>query len=209
MNKLKKMILGLMLFALIPLPKYDIRVDYYALMVSTAKNGGENAKYLGHWYEECRNAKIDHLGLDMKKTSYFLDYSNLDDIYEKLTGIKKYSENDLDLLARLIYAEVGSDWIPDWVQRAAGSVVLNRVQDKRYPSTIKEVIYQPGQYGPVVSGMLYCKPTQKCINNARYILEHGSILPAGVIGQNGFGSGPIYKSYRDPMSGVTVYFCFG
>ena len=29
-----------------------------------------------------------------------------------------------------------------------GSVVLNRVESEYYPDTIREVIYQPGQYAP-------------------------------------------------------------
>ena len=54
----------------------------------------------------------------------------------------------MDLLARVIYAEVGCTWIPDWVQRMVGSVVLNRVNSSYYPDTIREVIYQPGAVCP-------------------------------------------------------------
>lgn len=39
-----------------------------------------------------------------------------------------YSEEDLDLLARLITAEMGSEWVPDEVQLYVGSVPLNRMK---------------------------------------------------------------------------------
>jgi len=120
-----------------------------------------------------------------------------------------YSEEDLDLLARIINAEAGSDWMPDWVQQMVGSVVLNRVNSEYFPNTIREVIYQPGQYGPVSNGMIDYTPSERVIENARYVLENGSICPANVTGQNGVVSGSgVYTSYYDSVLDTTMYFCY-
>ena len=37
---------------------------------------------------------------------------------------------------------------------AVGAVVMNRVRSGAYPNTIAEVIYQPGQFGPAMTGWL-------------------------------------------------------
>ena len=190
---------------------YDAKADYMALMKKALKDGGPYAMQVGAIYEQQRNYKIDKQKLNYAKTNYFTSYSTAAEILQamKKPAKLKYTAEDLDLMARIINAEAGCDWIPDWVQRMVGSVVLNRVNSKYFPNTIREVIYQPGQYGPVYSGMIYNKPTQKVINNAKYVLENGSICPANVTGQNGVISGSgVYTSYYDSILGTTTYFCY-
>jgi hypothetical protein len=53
-------------------------------------------------------------------------------------------DRELDLLARLITAEAGAE--PYDGQVAVGAVVLNRIKSGRFPDTIREVIYQDGQF---------------------------------------------------------------
>lgn len=122
-------------------------------------------------------------------------------------AINGYEDTDLDLLARLIYAEAGCDWIPDWVQLYVGSVVLNRVSSNIYPDTIEEVIYDPGQYVP--ASFECATPDERTISNARQLLEGGSVLPPDVLGQNGDATGDgIYCQYYDPYIGSTIYFTY-
>ena len=59
---------------------------------------------------------------------------------------------DLQLLACLVEAEAGNQDLTG--KRLVVDVVLNRVADPRFPDTIAEVIYQPGQFGPVNNGTL-------------------------------------------------------
>lgn len=133
----------------------------------------------------------------------------VDDISEEdNTYSTSYTEDDLYWLARVIYAEAGCSWFPDWVQQAVGSVVLNRMNDSRYANTVYDVIHESGQYGCVNNGSLYNEPSQQCINNAAYILENGSTLPSGVIGQNGDPYGEVYTSYYDETLGTTIYFTY-
>ena len=120
-----------------------------------------------------------------------------------------YSEADLDLLSRLVYAEAGCTWIPDWVQQAVASVVINRVNSPVYPGTIREVIYQPGQYGPAWSGSIERPADARTIENCRKVLENGSTLPASVMGQNGTATGNgVYTTYYDSVLGTTIYFTY-
>lgn len=192
---------------------YNPKVDYMAEIMRVLRDGGTYAMQVGAIYEQQRNLKIDSLKLEYGKTSYFTDYTTGKEILAAMEEANKpkpsYTEEDLDLLARIINAEAGCDWMPDWVQQMVGSVVLNRVNSAYFPNTIREVIYQPGQYGPVYNGSINKKPSQRVIENARYLLENGSICPPNVTGQNGIitGSG-LYTSYYDSVLGTTIYFCY-
>lgn len=112
------------------------------------------------------------------------------------------------LLAWIIYMEAGSYWIPDYVQQYVGSVVLNRVASSKFPNTITEVLYQPGQYYAAMTGLYYA-PDDRAKANARYLLENGSVLPADVLFQANFTQGTgVYHEYQDPYLGSS-YFCYG
>lgn len=190
---------------------FDPDMDYMQAMQQALEDGGSYALQVGAIYEQQRNLKIDSLNLTQKKTSYFTSYTTASQIKSAMAAAvqPKYTGEDLDLLSRVIYAEVGCSWIPDWVQQMTGSVVLNRVASSYYPNTIREVIYQPGQYSPTWDGSINKKPDARTVANAKYLLEHGSICPSNVVGQNSVvtGSG-VYRSYYDSVLGTTVYFCY-
>lgn len=65
-----------------------------------------------------------------------------EDRYDALT----LSDDDLELLARLVYLEARGE--PYDGQVAVAEVVLNRVVSDRFPDTVEEVIYQTGQFTP-------------------------------------------------------------
>ena len=190
---------------------FDPKVDYMGAMWRALQDGSSYAMQMGAIYEMQRNLKISTLGMKEKQTHYFAKYTTAAEILAAMAADKKpkYSEEDLDLLARIIYAEAGCTCIPNWVQRMGGSVVLNRVKSPYYPNTIREVIYQPGQYSPAWNGSINWTPDNRTRENARYLLENGSICPGNVIGQNSIitGSG-VYRSYYDSILGTTIYFCY-
>ena len=192
---------------------YDPEVDYMRAMKQALEDGSPYAMEVGALYEQQRNLKIQELELPQEQTAYFSQYGEAEEILEAMAQAEApkaaYTQADLDLLSRLIYAEAGCAWIPDWVQRMVGSVVLNRVESQYYPDTIREVIYQPGQYAPTWDGSLQKTPDARTIENARYLLEHGSICPENVVGQNSIvtGSG-VYTSYYDQVLETTIYFCY-
>lgn len=63
-----------------------------------------------------------------------------------------YAKEELKLLASLVHAEAGNQSYEG--KLAVANVVLNRVKSKKYPDTIKDVIYQPGQFTVANSGSL-------------------------------------------------------
>lgn len=125
------------------------------------------------------------------------------------TPVVPYTEEDLDLLARLITAEMGASWVSDEIQLYVGSVVLNRMQHSLFPDTLYDVIYAKGQYSPTWTGAINNTPDERTIENARQLLEHGSVLPENVVFQANFPQGDgVYYEYYDEVLGTTTYFCY-
>lgn len=114
-----------------------------------------------------------------------------------------YTEEELNMLSHLIYAEGGSDTVTDEHQLAIGSVVLNRIADSRFPNTMKGVIFQKGQYACTWDGNYYKTPNQRAINNAKILLIEGSKIPANVIFQSQGRQGKgVWKKIQNQ------YFCY-
>ena len=63
------------------------------------------------------------------------------------------SQYELDLLAALVWSECGDQPLPDGLCFGC-DVVLNRVDDPRWPNDIASVIYQPNQFSVVNNGAL-------------------------------------------------------
>ena len=112
-----------------------------------------------------------------------------------------YDEDDLYILSHLIYGEAGGE--SDECQLAVGSVVLNRVKSSSFPNSIESVVFAPGQYACTWDGNYDKEPSQRAIDNARYLLENGSTLPDGVVYQAQFVQGEIYAEIDGE------YFCYG
>lgn len=64
----------------------------------------------------------------------------------------KVTESDKELMARLVRAEAVGE--PFAGKVAVAVVVLNRVAHEGFPNTVKEVIYQKGQFTPVSNGQI-------------------------------------------------------
>ncbi|MCC8436722.1 cell wall hydrolase [Brevibacillus sp. M2.1A] len=82
-------------------------------------------------------------------------------------GKVKVSERDMELLARLVYAEGRGE--PYEGQVAIAAVVLNRVASDDFPNTVREVIYAPNAFSPVHDGNLTHKlneSTRKAVQDA-------------------------------------------
>ena len=99
----------------------------------------------------------------------------------KKTEKENYSESDLRLMASIINCEAGGEGTQGKI--AVGIVIMNRVESKSFPNTIKKVIYQKNQFSPVKNGMLDKKLKQydagktgsaqwkSCISAAKKVLE--------------------------------------
>ena len=108
---------------------------------------------------------------------------------------------ELELLALVIYQEVGGRENCDNCRRYVADVVLNRVADPRYPDTIEEVLTQPHQYGLLWKTGINWPPRrawegekpalEKAYRIAREILMgiHSDIYGEGYVYQAGFKQG--------------------
>ncbi|WP_313069963.1 cell wall hydrolase [Lacrimispora sp.] len=94
----------------------------------------------------------------------------------------KYSEEDLYVMAHLIAGEAQP--CDDAEQRYVASVVLNRVKHPGFANTIKDVVFEKGQYACIPKRTYYREPTESNWANAKWILENGSIIPDYVIWQS-------------------------
>lgn len=111
------------------------------------------------------------------------------------------SEEDIELLAMVIYQEAGGDDICDDCRRRVGDIVLNRVENKEFPNSIEEVLTEKGQYGEYYwTGVIWperakysCEThaVERARNIARELLEgcHSELYGNGYIWQAGFEQG--------------------
>lgn len=119
---------------------------------------------------------------------------------------KTYTENDLYVLSHIISAEAGN--CSEDMMLSVGSVVLNRVADDRFPDTIEEVVFQPGQYSPTWNGAYYAEPTEGAIEAAKTLLKDGTQIDASVVWQSNFPQGQgVYDTIESPWGSV-MYFCY-
>jgi hypothetical protein len=121
------------------------------------------------------------------------------------TTVKNYSDDDLYWLSRVIDAEA-SDCCTDEHKMWVGVVVMNRVKSPNFPSTVKGVITQSGQYQTYSNGTIYNQPSQRSINVAKQLLS--GYRPSGSEGcvwQSNFVQGQIVKVFKTSFS--TTYIC--
>lgn len=114
-------------------------------------------------------------GLDWQ---YLADFNGIDNPLLMRSGMqlriptKKYiicfSSEERELLARLIHAEARGETLEG--QIAVGAVVVNRVKSDLFPDSIKEVIYQTGQFTPVEKGGLPVIPQSSAVEAAERAL---------------------------------------
>lgn len=134
--------------------------------------------------------------------------------------IKTYTDEDLLYLAKVVQNEAGSDYCTDEHQQYVASVVLNRVNSPRFPGdTILEIAlcgygdgnpiqYDYSIYGGGVEGFNSIEPTERAIQNARYVLEHG-VVDDTVIWQANFVQGcEVVKKFTYEFAiPPTTYIC--
>lgn len=78
--------------------------------------------------------------------------------------------DQLELLARVIAAEAQGE--PFEGQVAVGAVILNRVNDPRFPNTLSGVIYQPHAFESVTNGLIWRRtPSDEAYRAARAALN--------------------------------------
>ena len=92
-------------------------------------------------------------------------------------------ERDVELLAMVIYQEVGSDAICDDCRRRVADVVLNRVESDLFPNTIEGVLTQSGQYGNYSSTGV-CWPSRASYDSEAHAVERARRIAREVLEGN-------------------------
>lgn len=72
---------------------------------------------------------------------------------------QKFTESDLDLLARVVRAEAQGE--PYDGQVAVAAVILNRVNHPEFPNTIPGVVYEPLAFSVVTNGEVNKPPDER------------------------------------------------
>lgn len=127
---------------------------------------------------------------------------------------KTYTDEELEILALIVYQEAGGDRVSDDTRRLVAQVFLNRVNDSRFPDSFYEVATAERQYGRLywtgivwpdrASSQAEAHAVERAYKIAQEVLEsYEPVCPAGVIFQAEFVQGEIYAE-QDGM-----YFCFG
>lgn len=119
----------------------------------------------------------------------------------------KVAFDDLYLLAKLINAEAGSDWLTEDFRLCMGEVVLNRVASPEFPNTLHDVAYQPGQYSSVTTvAFANLIPGEAFVDIALRLLQGERQMVESVVYQSNYIQGEIFEVYEDWRLG-TIYFC--
>ena len=127
---------------------------------------------------------------------------------------KTYTDEELEILALIVYQEAGGDIVSDDTRRLVAQVFLNRVNDSRFPDSFYEVATEERQYGRLYwTGIVWpdrassqeeAHAVERAYKIAQEVLESDEpVCPEGVIFQAEFVQGDIYAE-QDGM-----YFCFG
>lgn len=127
---------------------------------------------------------------------------------------KTYTDEELEILALIVYQEAGGDGVSDDTRRLVAQVFLNRVNDSRFPDSFYEVATEERQYGRLYwTGIVWpdrassqeeAHAVERAYRISQEVLESDEpVCPEGVIFQAEFVQGEIYAE-QDGM-----YFCFG
>ncbi len=92
-------------------------------------------------------------------------YNVLENQVPSVSGVNGFSEADVYLLARTIYAEGRGE--PYTGQVAIGAVVMNRIRSKSFPNTVAGVVYQKNAFTAVSDGQINLTPNDTAMKAAR------------------------------------------
>ena len=139
--------------------------------------------------------------------------------YQKLA---QYSDEDIRILTTTVFHEAGHT--TEQLRQYVAQVVLNRVEDSRFPDTVKGVITQPGQYSPKYATVEAANAIQAtdskngtyyygiCEDSVKAAMMGQVEMPSNVLYQANFSQGKgVWKSvyFNSGWYASTSYFCYG
>ena len=139
--------------------------------------------------------------------------------YQKLA---QYSDEDIRILTTTVFHEAGHT--TEQLRQYVAQVVLNRVEDSRFPDTVKGVITQPGQYATKYATVEAANAIQAtdskngtyyygiCEDSVKAAMMGQVEMPSNVLYQANFSQGKgVWKSvyFNSGWYASTSYFCYG
>lgn len=139
--------------------------------------------------------------------------------YQKLA---QYSDEDIRILTTTVFHEAGHT--TEQLRQYVAQVVLNRVEDSRFPDTVKGVITQPGQYSTKYATVEAANAIQAtdskngtyyygiCEDSVKAAMMGQVEMPSNVLYQANFSQGKgMWKSvyFNSGWYASTSYFCYG
>ena len=139
--------------------------------------------------------------------------------YQKLA---QYSDEDIRILTTTVFHEAGHT--TEQLRQYVAQVVLNRVEDSRFPDTVKGDITQPGQYSTKYATVEAANAIQAtdskngtyyygiCEDSVKAAMMGQVEMPSNVLYQANFSQGKgVWKSvyFNSGWYASTSYFCYG
>ena len=139
--------------------------------------------------------------------------------YQKLA---QYSDEDIRILTTTVFHEAGHT--TEQLRQYVAQVVPNRVEDSRFPDTVKGVITQPGQYSTKYATVEAANAIQAtdskngtyyygiCEDSVKAAMMGQVEMPSNVLYQANFSQGKgVWKSvyFNSGWYASTSYFCYG
>lgn len=112
-----------------------------------------------------------------KSKSFSKDKKEIDAIFvESKQIVDELFEEYFDLMCHIVYAEAGIPICTTMERYYVAKVIENRIESSRFPDTIYDIVYQSGQYEPVMTGTIDNNPSQEVIDEVReYLLGNVEI----------------------------------
>lgn len=172
-------------------------------------------------YEEAERIEASEKEKLLKNKISYEDSINeetSEEIIEEDSEIISYEGYDFKENAYLVAAAMVNEAAtePDYFKKMVGSVVINRVNDERFPDSYYDVLSQPGAYENLQNHIPYISEYMDSDNRevflhsyelAEELLSEGSLLPNNVTTQSGYILGDIYTTYYSEVCDTTTYFC--
>ena len=140
-------------------------------------------------------------------------HSNDTELVKKLKQSQNYADKlykeYYTLMLKLVTGEAGDYYYPDLDQFCVMNVAENRVKSEYFPDTIKEVIFQPGQYQPTWDGSWSKKADERTKKNVEKYLrgEVETGMPDNVIFQAMFKQGDYVWKHITNKVDIGHYYC--
>ena len=136
--------------------------------------------------------------------------------------LAQYSDEDIRILTTTVFHEAGHT--TEQLRQYVAQVVLNRVEDSRFPDTVKGVITQPGQYSTKYATVEAANAIQAtdskngtyyygiCEDSVKAAMMGQVEMPSNVLYQANLSQGKgVWKSvyFNSGWYASTSYFCYG